>query len=321
MCAAPNPGPRAARGARRTRARAPRARDTASRPAPGARGDRSPAARAPTRPPPARMRSSSIHDRGRPQSRGPPLPRPCRRRTRSRCRRAVRAAAPALPTPRRPRSARSPAAPACRRSPGARTRPRRGARPSVPPASARTRPAGRRGRTARPSGGTDGPAAESPARTMPRWPRSAARASPRASACPRARPRRSPERPSPGARHERHKPVAPASTPSPVRALTSIRGTPGWTWSRWYVNLSRSKSRCGSRSILLTITSSQARNISGYLSGLSSPSVTDETITRTSSPTRNSAGQTRLPTFSITSRSISASGSAGSAERTMFASR
>ena len=42
---------------------------------------------------------------------------------------------------------------------------------------------------------------------------------------------------------------------------------------------------------------------------------------RMSSPTRNSAGQTRLPTFSMISRSISSSGSAGSAERTMFASR
>ena len=72
---------------------------------------------------------------------------------------------------------------------------------------------------------------------------------------------------------------------------------------------------------MLTSTSSQVRNISGYFSGLSSPSVTDETITRASSPTRNSAGHTRLPTFSITSRSMSCSGSAGSAERTMLASR
>ena len=36
-----------------------------------------------------------------------------------------------------------------------------------------------------------------------------------------------------------------------------------------------SKSTCGSRSILLTTTSSQARNMSGYLSGLSSPSATE----------------------------------------------
>ena len=39
---------------------------------------------------------------------------------------------------------------------------------------------------------------------------------------------------------------------------------------------STSKSRCGSRSILLITTSSQVRNISGYLSGLSSPSVTGD---------------------------------------------
>ena len=71
----------------------------------------------------------------------------------------------------------------------------------------------------------------------------------------------------------------------------------------------------------MTITSSQARNISGYLSGLSSPSATEETMIRTSSPTRNSAGHTRLPTFSMISRSISSSGICGSAERTMFASR
>ena len=69
---------------------------------------------------------------------------------------------------------------------------------------------------------------------------------------------------------------------------------------------------------MLSSTSSQARNISGYLSGLSSPSATEETITRASSPIRNSAGQTRLPTFSTISRSSSSSGSAGSAERTMF---
>ena len=112
-----------------------------------------------------------------------------------------------------------------------------------------------------------------------------------------------------------------ASTPSPVRALARMWGTPGWTASRLASRRSRSKSRWGMRSILFTITSSQARNMSGYLSGLSSPSVTEQTIARASSPTRNSAGQTRLPTFSITSRSISSSGTSGSAERTMLASR
>ena len=122
--------------------------------------------------------------------------------------------------------------------------------------------------------------------------------------------------PSPGAASRGH-----ASMPSPVRALTCIRATPGWTASRLRRKRSMSKSRCGSRSILLMTTSSQVRNMSGYLSGLSSPSVTEETITRASSPTRNSAGQTRLPTFSITSRSRSCSGISGSALRTMLASR
>ena len=97
--------------------------------------------------------------------------------------------------------------------------------------------------------------------------------------------------------------------------------TPGLTWSRLARKRSSEKSRWGSRSILLTSTSSHARNISGYFSGLSSPSVTDEIIARLSSPTRNSAGHTRLPTFSITSRSISSSAIAPSAERTMLASR
>jgi hypothetical protein len=59
----------------------------------------------------------------------------------------------------------------------------------------------------------------------------------------------------------------------------------------------------------------------GYLRGFSSPSVIEQTMARASSPTRNSAGHTRFPTFSITSRSISSSGSDGSAERTMLASR
>ncbi len=72
---------------------------------------------------------------------------------------------------------------------------------------------------------------------------------------------------------------------------------------------------------MFTTTSSQVRNISGYFSGLSSPSVTEQTIALASSPTRNSAGQTRLPTFSMISRSISSSPTSGSAVRTMLASR
>ena len=86
-------------------------------------------------------------------------PSPSARRTPSRCRRA-RPAAPA-PLERRAarRSGRARAAPACRRSPGGRTRPRRGGRPSAPRAQRRPRSGARRGRSARPSRGRAGPAA------------------------------------------------------------------------------------------------------------------------------------------------------------------
>ena len=53
-------------------------------------------------------------------------------------------------------------------------------------------------------------------------------------------------------------------------------------------------------------TQSASRNITGYLRGLSSPSVTLSSATLRCSPTANSAGQTRLPTFSTQSRSSEA---------------
>ena len=58
-------------------------------------------------------------------------------------------------------------------------------------------------------------------------------------------------------------------------------------------------------SILLIRTTSQIENIRGYLSGLSSPSGTDKIIAFLTAPVSNSAGQTRLPTFSSTTRSSS----------------
>jgi hypothetical protein len=67
------------------------------------------------------------------------------------------------------------------------------------------------------------------------------------------------------------------------------------------VQRATSKLRCGSRSILLRIISCAAANMSGYLSGLSSPSVTDRMATLASSPRSHSAGHTRLPTFSMNS--------------------
>ena len=176
---------------------------------------------------------------------------------------------------RRPRRrARAPAARACRRSPGGRTRPRRGARPSAPPASA-------------PSASSRPPRAK---RSAIRWHSRAIRsasAAKKRSLAARARARAARRARSVAARRASRRRAAPApaartsqsrhaSTPSPVRALTSMRSharvAPRRGWRR---NRSRSKSRCGSRSILLTSTSSQARNISGYLSGLSSPSVTE----------------------------------------------
>src|SRR5918995_696879 len=79
--------------------------------------------------------------------------------------------------------------------------------------------------------------------------------------------------------------AATSSTPAPVRALVSAVRTPGLTESTLARKRSRSKSMCGRRSILLTTTSSQVRNMRGYLSGLSSPSVTEQTIALASSPT------------------------------------
>ena len=112
-----------------------------------------------------------------------------------------------------------------------------------------------------------------------------------------------------------------SSTPSPLRALAMITRAVGLTPERLARNSSRSKSRCGSRSILFTTTTSAARNMTGYFSGFSSPSVTEKTIARASSPTRNSAGHTRLPTFSIIRRSSSGNGRRSRPDRTITASR
>ena len=76
---------------------------------------------------------------------------------------------------------------------------------------------------------------------------------------------------------------------------------------------STSKLRCGSRSTLFSSISDAAWNMSGYLSGLSSPSVTDSTTTLCASPRSKPAGHTRLPTFSIISTESSAGASRCSA--------
>ena len=207
---------------------------------------------------------------------------------------------PALGGQRRAR-----AAPACPRSPGARTPRPRGGRPSAPAASRPAPAAARRARSARPSGGTAARAAR------PRRRRTARPASVRsASSSSTSRPRRQPPSRRRGLpRGHPREPVAEA-----VHALAGARAgprssrRPGSPTRGWPAAGPGRSPGAGSRSILFTTTSSQVRNMSGYLSGLSSPSVTEHTIALASSPTRNSAGQTRLPTFSMISRSISSSG-------------
>ena len=91
----------------------------------------------------------------------------------------------------------------------------------------------------------------------------------------------------------------PCLRPSaPRRASVCSRGL---TRSALAMQAATSKSRCGSRSDLLSSIRSAAANMSGYLSGLSSPSVTENTTTLCASPRSNAAGQTRLPTFSMNS--------------------
>ena len=111
---------------------------------------------------------------------------------------------------------RSPAAPACRRSPGGRTRPRRGARPSAPPGRAPT--ATRRPPRAKRSAIRDSSArAARPRRRRTRGWRSCARASsssirpasPAAVASRHRSPTRPRLRPAPGPLRDRREPLAP----------------------------------------------------------------------------------------------------------------
>ena len=57
------------------------------------------------------------------------------------------------------------------------------------------------------------------------------------------------------------------------------------------------------REHVINLLDTPSRNITGYLSGLSSPSVILNKATLRCSPTSNSAGQTKLPTFSTQSKS------------------
>ena len=86
-------------------------------------------------------------------------------------------------------------------------------------------------------------------------------------------------------------------------------------------HFSRSKSKYGWTSILLMTTTSQMENISGYFSGLSSPSGTDKIIALHTAPVSNSAGQTRFPTFSRMTRSAPPRSTLSSPWRVISASR
>jgi len=70
------------------------------------------------------------------------------------------------------------------------------------------------------------------------------------------------------------------------------------------MHFSRLKLKYGATSILLTSSTSQIENMSGYFSGLSSPSGTERIMAFFTAPVSNSAGQTRLPTFSRMARSM-----------------
>src|SRR5215472_6632131 len=109
--------------------------------------------------------------------------------------------------------------------------------------------------------------------------------------------------------------------PSPARAETGSTVAPGLIFPRSAVQRARSKSTWGSRSVLLTSTRPALRNMCGYLTGLSAPSVTEASTTRCASPRSNRAGQTRFPTFSITTTEPSGGFSAVRASRTIAASR
>jgi hypothetical protein len=93
-----------------------------------------------------------------------------------------------------------------------------------------------------------------------------------------------------------------SSMPSPLFAETCSTAIFGLTRRAYSMHFATSNVRCGSRSVLVSSIRSLAANMFGYLSGLSSPSVTERITTLCASPRSNSAGQTRLPTFSISSR-------------------
>src|SRR5262249_2668691 len=86
--------------------------------------------------------------------------------------------------------------------------------------------------------------------------------------------------------------------PSPVLAATRTVSIPGRTAWMLAAAASQSNSTAPARSVLVITATSALLKMGGYLSGLSSPSVTDISTSRRFSPRSYEAGQTRLPTFS-----------------------
>ncbi len=209
----------------------------------------------------------------------------------------------------RPPSPRaSPAAPACRRSPGARTRRPRAGSPSTPPVAS-SRP---------PRANRSAMSLAQPGQPLATAAKHAAFASRRRSATAATAFKRAP----PGARAARPASRGTPSTPSPVRALTSIRATPGCTASRWCRNFSRSKSRCVEQVDLVDqhqlAGAEHQRVLERLVLALGDRGDHHARILADAELGRADEVADVLDHQQVDAR---ASGTAGSAERTMFASR
>ena len=97
--------------------------------------------------------------------------------------------------------------------------------------------------------------------------------------------------------------AAQRSIPSPVFAETGITVIFGFNSLTRSTTASKSKSKMGFVSILLIKSTSAMENINGYFRGLSSPSGTLRIMAFLEAPVSNSAGHTKLPTFSSATKS------------------
>src|SRR5512143_1616184 len=118
-----------------------------------------------------------------------------------------------------------------------------------------------------------------------------------------------------------HRKAYHSSRPLGARAEVERNSSAGFTWRQYSTARSTRNGTCGSRSSLVSTTVRACWNIFGYLTGLSSPSVTENSTTFALSPRSQLAGQTRLPTFSMNSRSVASRSIASSAVSICRASR